>query len=66
MLRVLQSLGRSLKAQWLGLSASTAGDTGSVPGQETKIQQAILTKSLREGQCYGAHFTDRRMEVWYI
>ena len=65
-LRVLQSLGRSLVAQWLGLSASIAGDMGSVPGQETKIQQTILTQSLRQGQCYDAHFADGRMEVWHI
>ena len=27
--------------QWLGLHASTAGGTGSIPGWETKILQAI-------------------------
>ena len=31
----------SLVAQWLGLSASTAWGTGSVPGQGTKIPHAM-------------------------
>ena len=29
--------GTSLVVQWLGLSATTAGGTGSIPGQGTKI-----------------------------
>ena len=32
--------GTSLAVQWLGLCASTAGGTGSIPGQGTKILQA--------------------------
>ena len=31
--------GTSLVVQWLGLCASTAGGTGSIPGQGTKILQ---------------------------
>ena len=31
-----------LAVQWLGLCASTAGGTGSVPGQGTKIPKATL------------------------
>ena len=32
--------GISLAVQWLGLHASTAGGTGSIPGQGTKILHA--------------------------
>ena len=32
--------GTSLAVQWLGLRASNAGGTGSIPGQGTKILQA--------------------------
>ena len=32
--------GTSLMVQWLGLRASTAGGTGSIPGQGTKIPHA--------------------------
>ena len=28
--------------QWLRLLASTAGDAGLIPGQKTKISQAVL------------------------
>ena len=34
--------GTSLVVQWLRLYASTAGDTGLIPGWETKILHAIL------------------------
>ena len=34
-------LGTSLVVQWLGLHASTAGDTGLIPGQGTKILHAV-------------------------
>ena len=33
--------GTSLAVQWLGLHASTAGGTGLIPGQGTKIPQAV-------------------------
>ena len=33
--------GNSLAVQWLGLQASTAGNTGSVPGWGTKIPHAM-------------------------
>ena len=32
-------LGNSLVVHWLGLCASTSGDPGLIPGQETKIPQ---------------------------
>ena len=34
------TLGTSLEVQWLGLDASTAGGTGSIPGQGTKMPHA--------------------------
>ena len=33
--------GNSLAVQWLGLHASTAGGMRSIPGQGTKILQAV-------------------------
>ena len=33
-------MGTSLAVQWLGLHASTAAGTGSIPGRGTKIPQA--------------------------
>ena len=36
-----QIYGNSLAVQWLGLHASTAKGTGSIPGQGTKIPQAV-------------------------
>ena len=33
-------IGNSLEVQWLGLHASAAGDTGSIPGWGTKVPQA--------------------------
>ena len=35
-----EAFGTSLAVQWLGLCASTAGATGSIPGQGTKIPHA--------------------------
>ena len=37
-------LGTSLVVQWLGLRASTAGGTGLIPGQGTKILHAAWPK----------------------
>ena len=37
---IQELLGTSLAVQCLGLCASTAGDTGSIPGQGTKIPHA--------------------------
>ena len=34
-------MGTSLAAQWLGLCTSTGGGERSIPGQGTKIQQAM-------------------------
>ena len=36
-------MGTSLSVQWLRLFASNAGSTSSIPGQGTKISQAIAT-----------------------
>ena len=36
-----KTLGNSLAVQWLRLLASTAGGKGLIPGQETKIPQAM-------------------------
>ena len=33
--------GNSLAVQWLGLGAFTAEGAGSIPGQGTKIRQAV-------------------------
>ena len=33
--------GNSLEVQWLGLYTLTAEGSGSIPGQETKIPQAV-------------------------
>ena len=42
------NLGNSLVVQWLGLSASTAGAPGSIPGWGTKIPQAMQPKKERK------------------
>ena len=34
-------IGNSLAVQWLGLHASTAGGTGSIPGRGTNIPHAM-------------------------
>ena len=39
--------GTSLAVQWLRLHTSTAGVTGSIPGQGTKIPHAAQQLSLR-------------------
>ena len=41
------SSGPSLAVQWLRLHASTAGDTGSIPGQGTKIPHTAWLKKKR-------------------
>ena len=37
----MTTLGTSLAVQWLKLCISTAGGTGSIPGQGTKIPHAM-------------------------
>ena len=37
----IDNLGNSLVVQWLGLRAFTAEGSGSIPGQGTKIPQAV-------------------------
>ena len=36
-----RAVGNSLAVQWLGLHASTVGGLGLIPGQGTKIPQAV-------------------------
>ena len=36
--------------QWLRLLASTAGDAGLIPGQKTKISQAVLLSQKKKGR----------------
>jgi len=36
--------------QWLRLLASTAGDAGLIPGQKTKISQAVLLSPPKKGR----------------
>ena len=37
----IKNVGNSQAVQWLGLHASTLGGIGSIPGQGTKIPQAM-------------------------
>ena len=39
--RLINILGNSLAVQWLGLCLFTAKGVGSIPGQGTKIMQAV-------------------------
>ena len=50
-------LGTSLAAQWLRLRASTAGGLGSIPGQGTKMLQAMLFRQKKKKNLLGEeHF----------
>ena len=40
LLQIIVDIGNSLAVQWIGLHASTAGGTGSIPGGGTKIPHA--------------------------
>ena len=42
--------GTSQLVQWLRLLASTVGDAGLIPGQETKIPQAMLLSQAKKEQ----------------
>ena len=42
--------GNSLAVQWLGLCASTTGDTGSVPGQGIKILHTLWCSQINKHQ----------------
>ena len=44
----IPSQGSSLVVQWLGLHTSIARDTGSIPGQGTKIPQATWQKKKKK------------------
>ena len=50
-------LGNSLEVQWLGLCASTAGGTGSIPGQRINILHAL--------QCDQQTKNTRRVDALY-
>ena len=52
--------GTSLVVQWLGLRASTAGGTGSIPGQGTKIPQAVCPSSTKK-EIPKSHF----LKFWF-
>ena len=41
-------IGTSLAVQWLRLCTSTAGGTGSIPGQGTKIPHAMQCNQKKE------------------
>ena len=55
--------GTSLSVQWLRLQASTAGGTGLIPGQGTKILQAVRPKkkkfSLEIETVFNGHLEDK-------
>ena len=50
--------GTSLTGQWLGLHISTAGSTGSIPGQGIKILQAV-----QHGQKYIHSFSKEILDT---
>ena len=43
-----EASGTSLAVQWLGLSTSTAQGAGSIPGQGTKIPQAVWCGQIKK------------------
>ena len=45
-------IGTSLAVQWLGLHASSAWGTGSIPGRGTEILQAIQRSQKKEKRVY--------------
>ena len=58
--------GNSLRVQWLGLQASTAGGQGSIADQETKIPQArpqIKLNKLKRLSASLSHENLRRVVV---
>ena len=50
LLKIVPS-GNSLMAQWLGLHATTAVDTGLIPGWRTKILKATWPRENKKKQC---------------
>ena len=64
------SVGTSLAVQWLGLCASTAGGTGSIPGQGTKIAhsawrgQKKKRKKKKSNLCNGTPIKMMNSDVW--
>ena len=51
----IHSGGTSLAVQWLGLRASTAGGTGSIPGQGTKIPHAVWCSQKKKHRILEMH-----------
>ena len=51
-------IGNSLVVQWLGLHASIAGGPGLIPGQETRIPQALWCGKKKKFCC--CFFKDKR------
>ena len=53
-LKIIYNFGNSLVVQWLGLCALTAEGLGSIPGQETKIPQAIQCSQKQNNIIYNS------------
>ena len=58
--------GASLVVQWLRLRTSTAGGTGSIPGQGTKIPHAVWHSQKKKKEKKKAHVKDIRMANKHI
>ena len=62
-------MGNSLVAQWLGLYTSTAGGTGSIPGQGTKIPMLHVvakTKQMKKSSTENGEKTYENMVSWWM
>ena len=58
--------GNSLAVQWLGLHTSTAEDTGSIPGQGTKIPHAMWCwKKKKRKEKWAEDLTDIYLKKTY-
>ena len=58
--------GNSLVVQLLGLCASTAGGTGSIPGLGNKILQAVWRGQKKKKRKWKQHvlFSDVKIQYW--
>ena len=59
--------GNSLVVQWLGLHASNAGGTGSLPGQGAKSPHATRSTTKKKKKCFRSvsHFVTQNTEkIW--
>ena len=59
-------MGTSLAVQWLGLRASTAGDTGSTPGWGTKIPHAVRRSQNKTKKAQTKTKQKTKREVWVL